>query len=86
MEILFLDAARKEFERLPDDLQYLFLSHFQKIRSMAPRRHMRYGIPSHVEKVTRQARIIYEIYEDALYILHCFADHKDYEQWYNSYR
>jgi mRNA-degrading endonuclease RelE of RelBE toxin-antitoxin system len=86
MEILFLDAARKEFERLPNDLQHLFLSHFEKIQSMPPRRHLRYGTPSHVEKVTRKARIIYEIHEDTMYILHCFADHKEYEQWYNSYR
>ncbi len=86
MEIVFAASAVKEFERLPRDLQILFLSHFEKIQSLPPRRHLKYGIPYHVENVTRQARIIYEIREKILYILHCFEDHKDYEQWYNSYR
>ncbi len=86
MEIIFAASAVKEFERLPRDLQILFLSHFEKIQSLPPRRHLKYGIPYHVENVTRQARIIYEIREKILYILHCFEDHKDYEQWYNSYR
>lgn len=86
MEVVFAENAVREFERFSRDLQILFLSHFEKIQFMPPRRHMKYGIPFHVEKVTRQARIIYEIREQKLYILHCFADHKDYEQWYNSYR
>ncbi|QXO94177.1 hypothetical protein KSK55_12670 [Methanospirillum purgamenti] len=86
MEIVFAASASREFERLPRDLQILFLSHFEKIQSLPPRRHLKYGIPFHVEKVTRQARIIYEIREETLYILHCFEDHKDYEHWYNSYR
>ncbi|MBN1166569.1 MAG: hypothetical protein JXA44_05480 [Methanospirillaceae archaeon] len=82
----FTEYAVREFERFPRDLQILFPSHGEKIQSLPPRRHMKYGIPFHVEKVTRQARIIYEIREQTLYILHCFAYHKDYEQWYNSYR
>lgn len=84
--MVFTEYALREFERFPRDLQTLFLSHFEKIQSMPPRRHMKYGIPLHVENVTRQARIIYEIREETLYILHCFSCHKDYEQWYNSYR
>jgi len=86
MEIVIAECAVREFERFPRDLQILFLSHFEKIQSLPPRRHLKYGIPFHVEKVTRQARIIYDIRENTLYVLHCFEDHKDYEQWYNSYR
>ena len=86
MEVVFAENAVREFERFSRDLQILFLSHFEKIQFMPPRRHMKYGIPFHALKVTRQARIIYEIWEQTLYILHCFTDHKDYEQWYNSYR
>jgi hypothetical protein len=41
---------------------------------------------THVEKVTKQARIIYDIKEDRTYILHCFTSHKEYEHWYSSYK
>jgi hypothetical protein len=47
---------------------------------------MKYGIPYHVEKVTKQARIIYDIREDMIYIIHCFGNHKEYERWYKSYK
>lgn len=43
MEIVFTDSAVREFERFSSDLQHLFLSHFEKIRSLPPRRHMKYG-------------------------------------------
>jgi len=52
----------------------------------APRKRLKHGIPCHVEKVTKQARIFYDIREDRIYILHCFDTHKEYEQWYNSYK
>jgi hypothetical protein len=51
-----------------------------------PRKHMKHGIPCHVEKVARQARIVYNIKGTQIYILHCFATHKEYERWYKSYK
>jgi hypothetical protein len=36
---------------------------------------MKYGIPCHVEKVTKQARMVYDIKGDLICFLHCFADH-----------
>ena len=38
--------------------------HLEKMQSRPPRKHMRHGIECHVEKVTKQARIIYDIGED----------------------
>jgi phage-related protein len=86
MELLFSDSAKKELADLPQDMKAVFLVHLEKIHSRPPRKHMKHGIPCHVEKVTKQARIIYDISEDRTYILHCFTSHKEYEHWYNSYK
>ena len=47
------------------------------------RKHMKHVIPCHVEKVTRQARIVYDIKGEQIYVLHCFTCHKEYESRYN---
>jgi phage-related protein len=86
MEIIFSDSARREMEDLEQELQYLFIEHFEKMQRGSHRKHMKYGIPCHVEKVTKQARIVYDIKGDLIYILHCFANHKEYERWYKSYK
>jgi mRNA-degrading endonuclease RelE of RelBE toxin-antitoxin system len=86
MELVFSDAAKKELSHLSQDMKAVFLLHLEKIHSRPPRKHMKHGIVCHVEKVTRQARIIYDISEDRTYIVHCFTSHKEYEHWYNSYR
>jgi len=86
MEVIFSDSARKELERLPEEMISLFLMHLEKMQEMPSRRHMKYGIPCHAEKVTKQARIVFNIRGDSIYILHCFGSHKEYERWYNSYR
>lgn len=86
MQLVFSDSAKRELENLPQELIALFLKHLDKMQETPPRKHMRHGIPCHVEKVTKQARIIYNIEGGDIYILHCFASHKEYERWYNSYR
>ncbi len=86
MELIFSDDAKKELEELPQNLKPIFLKHLEKIKEMPPRRHMKHGIPCHVENVTKQARIIYETKNEVLYILRCFKDHKEYERWYKSYK
>lgn len=86
MELIFSDAAKKELANLYQDMKAVFLMHLEKIHSRPPRKHMKHGIICHVEKVTKQARIIYDISKDRTYILHCFASHKEYEHWYNSYK
>jgi mRNA-degrading endonuclease RelE of RelBE toxin-antitoxin system len=86
MELVFSDSARKELESLPEEMIAHFLKHLEKMQETPPRKHMKYGIPCHVEKVTKQARIIFNIEEGCIYILHCFGSHKEYERWYGSYK
>lgn len=86
MELAFSDAAKRELESLPAELKPVFLKHLEKILGMPPRRHLGYGIPYCVDNATKQARIIYKLEKDRIYILHCFRNHKEYERWYKSYR
>ena len=86
MELVFSESARKELANLPQDMKLLFLVHLEKIHARPPRKHMKHGIPCHVENVTKQARIIFDLHEDRAYILHCFTSHKEYELWYSSYK
>jgi phage-related protein len=86
MELVFFVSAKKELENLSPELKAIFLMHLEKIQARPPRKHMQHGIPCHVEKVTKQARIICSIIGDRTYILHCFANHTDYEHWYKSYK
>jgi hypothetical protein len=86
MALVFSDSAKKELESLPQDLIVLFIRHLEKMQDMLPRKHLKHGIPCHVEKVTKQARIVYALEGEDIYILHCFKGHKEYERWYNSYK
>ena len=86
MELVFSDSARKELAEMQQDMKSVFLMHLLKIQSRPPCKHMQHGIPCHVENVTKQAKIIYEVCEDRTYILHCFTSHKEYEHWSSSYK
>jgi mRNA-degrading endonuclease RelE of RelBE toxin-antitoxin system len=86
MELIFSDSAKKELENLPQELKIIFLAHLERMQTNPPRKHMKHGIPCHVEKVTKQAGIVYDIKGNKTYILHCFANHKEYERWYKSYK
>jgi hypothetical protein len=59
-------------------LYLFFLKHIMKIAQMPPRRHMKFGMPFNVEEIG-QGRIVYQVNEEKLIIVHCLADHKDYE-------
>ncbi len=76
MELVFSDSAKKELADMPQDMKSVFLLHLEKIYSRPPHEHLKHGIQCHVEKVTKQARIIYDISEDRTYILHRFTIHK----------
>jgi mRNA-degrading endonuclease RelE of RelBE toxin-antitoxin system len=86
MELIFSDSARKEIENLEQELKSIFIKHLEKMQSSPPRKHLKHGIPCHVEKVTRQARIVFNIKGERIYILHFFASHREYELWYKSYK
>jgi len=86
MAVRISSKAEKELDGMADDLRLLFVKHLRKMQSMPPRRHMKHGIPHHVEEVTKQARIIYQTQNQDIYIIHCFKNHKEYERWYKSYK
>jgi len=86
MELIFSDNARKELAGMEQDLKSKFIRHLEKVQEAPPRKHMKHGIPCHVEKVTKQARIVYNTKGTKIYILHCFASHDEYERWYKSYK
>jgi len=67
-------------------LARLFAKRMQKIASMPPRRHLKFGLPYNVEDVTRQARMVYGIEGEEIQVVHCFATHKEYEKWYKTFR
>ncbi|HNV01476.1 MAG TPA: hypothetical protein PKK60_03550 [archaeon] len=86
MELVFLEQSEKELDQMNKQQNEMFSKHFKKIIQIPPRRHLRFGLPFNVEEVTKQARIIYKIEKETIYILHCFTTHKDYEKWYKSYK
>ena len=86
MEFVFSDLAEKDLANLYQDMKAVYLIHLEKIQSLVPSKHMKYGIPCYGEKITRHARTIYKISEKQNYILLCFSCHKEYELWYNSYK
>jgi len=86
MEAFLSEKAKKQLKDMPADLRGYFIKHMEKIQEIPPRKHMKYGIPCHVEKITKTARLIYQIEEDRIYVLQCFSDHKEYEKWYRAYK
>ncbi len=86
MKAFISEKAKKDLDDMSQDLRAVFIKHIEKILDLPPRRHMKHGIPYHVEDVTRQARMIYKIKEDHLQIIHCFKNHKEYEKWYKNYK
>ena len=86
METDWSDEAKKDMKAFERKLQGFFLSHTEKLTCMPPRRHLKHGLPWNVEDVTKQARLVYLADDDILRIIRCFATHKEYERWYQSYR
>lgn len=80
------DEAKKDMKSFERKLQGFFLSHVEKLCRMPPRRHMKKGLPFFVENVTSQARLVYLEDGELLKVIRCFATHKEYERWYNSFR
>jgi hypothetical protein len=86
MELIFSDSGRLEIENLERELKSIFIKRLEKMQSSPPRKHLKHGIPGHVEKVTKQARIVFNIRDERIYILHSFANHKENECWYKSFK
>ena len=86
MEVVFKQSALDDLRKMDGSAKKFFLAHAGKLREIPPRRHMKYGLPYNVERVTDNARMAYEIESGTLYVVSCFATHKDYERWYRSFR
>lgn len=83
LSIYLEEAAENDLDWMDSATYEMFMKHLEKIERMPPRRHFKFGLPVHVDNVG-QGRIIYQMEDEALYIIRCFADHKDYEKWYKS--
>ena len=77
MKIIISENAEKELLALDKKLIEIFKKHIEKITQVPPRKHLKFGLPFNVESVTKQGRIIFQIEENTLYILHCFSTHKE---------
>ena len=86
MEIRVSTKADADLSRMEQPLCQLFLKHFKKLQFIPPRRHLRFGLPFHVENVTRQARFVYRIEDGLFFVVRCFATHKEYGAWCQSFR
>lgn len=83
MNVVFQEEARKDLKKMDGYERQFFHDQVKKLAELPPRRHLKYGVPVHVDNVG-QGRIIYQIENETLYILRFFTDHKDYEKWYKS--
>jgi len=86
VNVEFSEEAKEEFKNMEQQLQLFFKTHLEKLKNVPPRRHLKFGLPHHVENVTKQTCLVYDMYEDRIYVVHCFATHKEYEKWYKSYK
>jgi mRNA-degrading endonuclease RelE of RelBE toxin-antitoxin system len=86
VKIKILETAEKELEKINNPLNKLFGKHIEKIALNEANKHLKHGLPYFSEKVTKQARIIYFVEKNTIYILHCFKTHKEYEKWFNSFK
>ena len=83
MNLLIKDRAKDDLKKFDKHIQKMFLDHFDKLLGIPPRRHLKHGIPVHTEKITKQARFVYDYQEDTLMVFRCFWTHKEYENWYH---
>lgn len=86
MELSLSPKADGDLEKMDSKLRSFFIKHFEKLETMPPRRHLRFGLPYNVENVTEQARFVYETEGETATVLRCFTTHKEYEKWYKSFK
>jgi mRNA-degrading endonuclease RelE of RelBE toxin-antitoxin system len=83
MKVKVSSEAIKDLEEMDKSVYEQFKKHLNRINGPlnGPLRHLRRGLPYFVDEVG-QGRIVGEMNGDTLYVLRCFARHKDYEDWY----
>ena len=82
LEPVFSPNAEVDLDAMDATLRKMFLQHAEKLSKMPPRRHLKFGLPHFVENVTKQARMVYDVEGETLFVLRCFPTHKEYEKWY----
>ncbi len=84
MEIEVTDDADNDLSYMDESQREKFIKHMRKIASMQPTRHFK----EHYVEQVGEGRIIYQIdlENDVVFILRCFARHKDYDKWCDFYR
>ena len=86
MEVIITIRATEDLLSFDNSLRIYFKKHIDKLINNPIKKHMRFGLPFFVENVTKQARLVYNIDGEELYLLKCFKNHKEYERWYKSYK
>jgi len=82
MDYQLSNAAECELDAMDSTVMLMFVRHIEKITKMPPRKHLHHGNPHFVEKVTKGARFAYRLEGETVYVVRCFATHKEYENWY----
>jgi mRNA-degrading endonuclease RelE of RelBE toxin-antitoxin system len=83
MKVNIGEEARRDLKKMEHVQLLLFGKHIDKIANVSPGRHLKHGILFYVEEVG-QGRIVYQVVNDTIFVLRCFASHKEYEKWYKS--
>jgi len=86
VRVVFTETADADLRDADANLRKFFIKHVEKISRQLPARHLRFGVPYFVEEVTRQTRLVYEVKNDTIFVVRCFANHKDYEKWFKSFK
>jgi mRNA-degrading endonuclease RelE of RelBE toxin-antitoxin system len=85
-KVEFKPDADKDLERMNKELIFKFLKSSRKLKINPSKKHMKFGLPFFIQKVTKQARLIFKIENNMIYILRCFKNHKEYEKYYKSFK
>ncbi len=83
----FDDKFFKSLEKLPLELRKRFYKKIDYIKFLSEessRKHLEYDLPYFSEKVSKSARLVYNIKDNTIYFFRCFKTHKEYERWYKS--
>jgi len=86
MEIIITEKAENELLSLDKKLQKYFKKNINKLPGFQKRKHMKFGMPFFVKRISKQARLIYNLREGKIYVLRCFKTHKEYDKWYKSFK
>jgi len=78
-----IDSFRKDFDNTDKLMQEIIFKKIQHIRDEdISRKHLHFGSPYFISKVTSSSRIVYKIDNQKIIFIRFFKDHKDYERWY----